>query len=162
MIFHPWRYFITSCWQEKGRVLANGWTRPSSMTIYFSVIHKERHPKSYHCDIKIHYDTRNIIFSVVFVQIKHGDLVAIRAKGSYLFSTWQPNLSMALVSEGLFLCTTKSSLLLKTCNEMHKVIKWLRSIATLGLEPAGPPWGQQVPTRRQIPNFLASKKSLIP
>jgi hypothetical protein len=31
---HPWLYFITSCWQEKIRFLANGWPHPSSMTIF--------------------------------------------------------------------------------------------------------------------------------
>ena len=30
---HPWQYFITSWWQE-GMVLANGWTHPSSMTMF--------------------------------------------------------------------------------------------------------------------------------
>ena len=38
----------------EGRVLANGWTHPSSMTIFVPLIHKKCHPKKYHSDIKYH------------------------------------------------------------------------------------------------------------
>ena len=31
---HPWKYFITTCWQEKVGFLANGWTHPLSMTTF--------------------------------------------------------------------------------------------------------------------------------
>jgi hypothetical protein len=43
--------------KKKGRVLANGWTHPSSMT-------KNCHPKKYQCNIK-YYTTLNITGSVV-------------------------------------------------------------------------------------------------
>jgi hypothetical protein len=35
------------------------------MTIFVRFIHKKRHPKSYHSDMKLHM-TQNIMFSVVF------------------------------------------------------------------------------------------------
>ena len=45
LVSHPWQYFIRSCWQEKVGILTNGWTHPSSMTIFvhlfiWSVIQK--------------------------------------------------------------------------------------------------------------------------
>ena len=50
---------------SEGRVLANGWTHPSSMTIFVHLfIYKKCHLKSYHGDIKYHM-TLNNIFSLV-------------------------------------------------------------------------------------------------
>ena len=74
---------------------------------------------------KIPYDTKYIIFSVVFTWIQHGDLAANRVEGSYFSSTWQPNLSITLVSKGIFLCTLlPSPFVCKNMQQMHKVIKW--------------------------------------
>ena len=54
---------LGSCKLLIKRVLANGWTHPSSMII-FELTHTKCHMKSYHSDIKYHL-TLNIIFSVV-------------------------------------------------------------------------------------------------
>ena len=40
MSFHPWQYFITSCWQGKVEFWTNGWTHPSSTTSMCSLIHR--------------------------------------------------------------------------------------------------------------------------
>ena len=48
---------------REGRVLTNGWTHLSSMTIFCSLDNKKSHPKSYHSDIKYHMKLK-IIFSV--------------------------------------------------------------------------------------------------
>ena len=61
---HPWQYFTTSCWQEKGRVSANGWNSSIIHVRICSLIHKKCKPKSYHSDTKYHI-TLNIIFSVL-------------------------------------------------------------------------------------------------
>jgi hypothetical protein len=61
---HPWQYFITKLLIKEGRVLANGWTHPSTMTIFVHLIHKKCHPKSYHSDTNYHM-TLDFIFSVV-------------------------------------------------------------------------------------------------
>ena len=52
--------------RREGRVLANGWTRPSSMTLFGQLIHKKYHPKSYHSGLKDHM-TRGILFRVAFI-----------------------------------------------------------------------------------------------
>ena len=41
---------------REGRVLANGLTRPSSMTVFYELIHKKCYPKELPGDIKIPYD----------------------------------------------------------------------------------------------------------
>ena len=67
LIFHPnfnypWQYFITSCWQEKGRGFGQ-WRNSSIIhNNICSLIHKKCHPNSYHSDIKFHI-ALNIIFS---------------------------------------------------------------------------------------------------
>ena len=57
MIFH--HKLLT----REGRVLANGWTHPSSMTIFVQLIHKKCHPKRYHSGI-IYHMRLNIIFNI--------------------------------------------------------------------------------------------------
>ena len=58
---HPWHYFITSCWQREGRVSANGWTHPSSTTVFIrSVIQNVPVVASKH------HITLNITFSVAY------------------------------------------------------------------------------------------------
>ena len=54
---------------REGRVSANGWAHPSSMTIFVHFIHKKCHLESYRSDIKYHV-TLNIIFSVEYLHLK--------------------------------------------------------------------------------------------
>ena len=61
---HPWQIFHHKLLTREGRVWANGWNYPSSMTIFVKLVQKKFHPKSDHKDIKYHM-TLNIIFNVV-------------------------------------------------------------------------------------------------
>ena len=73
VIFHPsfnhlQQHSITSCWQWKGRVWANGWTHPPSMTV--SVHFFIRSAIQIVTIVTLNTRTLNIIFSVVLTALE--------------------------------------------------------------------------------------------
>ena len=54
---------------RKGRVLADGWTHPSSMIIFVHLFIRKCHLKSYQIDINYHMTLNSILYSVVPVEL---------------------------------------------------------------------------------------------
>ena len=109
-IIHALKYFISSCWQEKGRVLANGWTHPSPMTIFIRSVIRKR----YHSDIQYH-TTLNTILSVAV---------------TFVFRA--PQMSCWLLPGCCGLMSHRTQKEINAWNKSQSVASWVRVIANAG------------------------------